>query len=137
MHGLDLLRSGATFGQEWFQSGRNRDEQSEDIAQGNVVRRLNAVGAVLSPASVSYADLMLVIKPVLIELGPGGVDDPTPEAAPNGRQVRLVGLAVRAGEGSQQMWIGTNEAIPDIEDGLDLRSKQVTGAAQGRSVILG
>ena len=68
-------------------------EQGEDVAQRNVVGSLDAVGAILAPAGVSYADLVLVVKPSLVELGPGGVEDPAAEPA-HGVQASVVGLAV-------------------------------------------
>ena len=97
---------------------------------GMVVGSLDAVGAILAPAGVSYADLVLVVKPSLVELGPGGVEDPAAEPAPHGVQVPLVGLAVGATEGRPAGEVGTYEAIPHIEDGLDLGSQHVARAAQ-------
>ena len=70
MHGLNLIRGGPTVGQKWLEGGRNRDEQGEDVAQGDMVGSLDGVGAVLAPAGVAYADLLLVVKPGLVELGP-------------------------------------------------------------------
>ena len=34
------------------------------------------------------------------------------------------------------MRVGADEAVPDVEDGLDLRSEQVSGTAQRGEVIL-
>ena len=53
VHGLNLIRSGPTVGQKWLEGGRNRDEQGEDVSQGDMVGSLDGVGAVLAPAGVA------------------------------------------------------------------------------------
>jgi hypothetical protein len=45
-----------------------------------------------------------------LKLGTGGVEDPAAKPAPHGGQIPLVGLAVRTGEGGQQVRVGTDEA---------------------------
>src|SRR5215216_2015358 len=95
-----------------------------------MVGSLDAVRAVLAAARVAYPDLVLVVKPSLVELGPGGVENPAAEPPPHGGQICLVGLAVRGREGGQQMGICPHKAVPDVENGLDLGSEQVAGASQ-------
>src|SRR4029453_8921677 len=107
----------------------------EHVAQRDVVGGAGAVGAVLAGAVVAQADLVLVVEAGLVVVGGGGVEDPAPEAAPHGRQVGGVGLPVGAGEGGQEVGVGADEAVPDVEDLLDLRGQQVGGAAQGGQVV--
>ena len=45
---------------------------------------LYAVGAVLAPARVAYADLVLIVEPLLIKFGPRGVENPLAEPAAYG-----------------------------------------------------
>jgi hypothetical protein len=84
-----------------------------------VVGGVGAVGAVLAGAVVAQADLVLVVEPGLVVVGPGGVQDPAAEALADRGQVGLVGLAVGAAEGGQQVRVGADEAIPDVQDLLD------------------
>jgi hypothetical protein len=77
---------------------------------------------------VAHADLVLVVEPSLVVVGAGGVQDPAAEATPDGGQVGLVGLAVGAGEGGQQVGVGADEPVPDVEDLLDPGGEQVAGA---------
>ena len=85
---------------------------------------------------MAQADLVLVIEPGLVVVGCGGVQDPLAEAAPDRGQVALVGLAVGVAEGGQQVGIGGDEAVPDVEDLLDPGGQQGAGAAQGSQVVL-
>ena len=91
MHSLHLIGRGPTVSQKWLQGGRNRYEQGKDVVQRNMVGGLDAVRAVLAAAGVTYADLVLVVKPSLVELGPGGVENPAAEPPPHGGQICLVG----------------------------------------------
>lgn len=84
MHGFDLILARPAVSQEWLQGGRDRDEEGEDIAQRDVVCRPYAVGAVLASARVAYADLMLIVQPGLVELGPRSVENPLAEATSHG-----------------------------------------------------
>jgi hypothetical protein len=77
-----------------------------------VVGGVGPVGLVLlAPAGVAQADLVLVVEPGLVEGGPGGVQDPAAEAAPDRGQVVLVGLALGVAEGGRQVGVGAYEAF--------------------------
>src|SRR4029450_10078246 len=101
-----------------------------------MVGGLDAVGAVLANAGVAQADFMLVVQPCLVELGAGGVENPAAKPTPHGGQVLLVGLAVGSGECGEQVGVGADEAVPDVEDGIDLGRQYVTGATKRAQIIL-
>jgi hypothetical protein len=84
MHGLDLFWRRSALSEKRLQCGRDRDQQRKDIAQRDLVGGLYAVGAILAPPSVAYADLVLVVEPGLIELGASGVENPAAKAASYG-----------------------------------------------------
>jgi hypothetical protein len=45
-------------------------------------------------------------------------------------------LGIQPGERGQQVWVGTDEAVPDVEYVLDSGSQQVTGPAQRNQVFV-
>src|SRR5215213_821140 len=136
VHGLDLLRSGPALGQERPQGGGDRHQQGENMAQRDVVGGVGPVGPVLLGAGVPQAALVLVVEPGLVVGGPGGIEDPLSEAAPHGGQVVLVGLALGVAEGGQQVRVGPDEPVPDVQDLLDLGGEHRAGAAQGGQVVV-
>src|SRR5690606_8941770 len=108
----------------------------EEIAKRDDRARAHAVGPVLLRAVVPEADLVLVVEPGLVVLGPRGVDDPSPETPPHPREVVADRLAVGAGERRQQVRRRAHEAIPDVEDALDARLDDRQRLAQRVDVVL-
>jgi hypothetical protein len=84
MHCLDVVGCRAALRQERLQRGRDRYQQRENVTQWDLIGRLYAVGPVLTAPGMAYADLMLIVKPGLIELSAGVVENPTAEPASYG-----------------------------------------------------
>lgn len=106
VHLLNLVGGMSLLREEGFQRERDREDECEEVPKRHVIRRGCAVGAVFLCAVVTEADLVLIVKPLLVVLGPGRVEDPLAEPLADGAQVVTERLAVAfAGERCQQMWI--------------------------------
>ena len=74
---------------------------------------------------------MLVVEPPLVVLGARGVEDPLAEALAHAAEVVAERLAIAlAGERRQQMRLPADEAVPDVEDLLDLVLHHLVRQAQ-------
>lgn len=62
------------------------------------------------------------------------VADPAAEPTADGGEVVAVRLAIGSAERRDQVGVGTDEAVPDVEDRLGLRRQDLTGPAQRRGV---
>ena len=124
-------------GQERPQREGDRKDQGEEVAERDDVGRGGAIGAVLLRPVVAQRDLVLVVEPALVVLGPGGVEDPLAEPLPHRAQVVPEGLAVGSrGEGGQQVRMEPDEAVPDVEDRLDLVLQDAERRPQRPDVVL-
>src|SRR5438105_2541644 len=86
---------------------------------------------------MAQPDLVLVIEPGLVVVGPGRVENPLPKAFAHSRQVISIWLAGRlVAEKSDQERMRGDEAIPDIEDILHLVFQNIVRLAQGLAIFV-
>src|SRR5579883_1578152 len=103
----------------------------------NVRRRLNALGPVLAGTMMAPADLVGPGKPRRVILGPAGVENPLAKALAHGIEIsadRLAGPGVA--EISQKMRRRADEAVPNIENGLDLILDDIVGLPERRDIVV-
>ncbi len=98
--------------------------------------RRHAVGPVLLRARVAQADLVLVIEPGAVVAGRARIADPLAEARAHAAQVVRVGLTVSAAEVVHEVGVRADEAVPDVEHGLDLVVEHLSCHAQVAEVIV-
>ena len=55
-------------------------DESDDVAIGNVIRRLDTIGDILLHCGVSQRDLLLIVQPVLIVGSKTSVENPLAKA---------------------------------------------------------
>ena len=121
VHLLDVLGRVSLLREERLERERHREDQKEQVAERHDPGRCCTVRAVFLRAVVAEADLVLVVEPRLIVLGPGRIEDPLAEASADSAEVVTERLAVvLAGERREQVRGRADEPVPDIEDGLDL-----------------
>src|SRR5215216_1292322 len=99
---------------------------------------LGPVGLVLLGGGVSEGDLVVVVEPLLVVGAPAGVEDPLAKPLAHARQVlgvRLPSLGV--GEVVDQVRVVPHEAVPQVQDLLDLTLEYVARHPQVPFVLLG
>lgn len=64
VHGIGVLNPA---GDEIPAGGQDDRGESEQVAQGNVIRSIRVVGEILPGPRVAQPDLVLVVQPVLVE----------------------------------------------------------------------
>src|SRR3712207_1518912 len=85
-----------------------------------------SVGLVLFVARVAQGNLLLVVEPLLVVGAPAGVQDPLLEALAYPFEVPGVRFSTRAGEVADQVRVRPDEAIPEVQDLVDLILQDVT-----------
>src|SRR5919112_1641155 len=70
------------------------------------------------------------VSSALVVWSPAGVQDPPLEALAHPFEVLCVGISARAGEVADQVRVRPDEAIPEIQDVVDLIFQDVTRQAQ-------
>jgi hypothetical protein len=98
-------------------------------------RSVDVVGLVLL-VEVPAPDLVRVVEPALIELGAAGIQDPLSESLTYTGEI----LAVRPfgrREIPQEEVMAADEAVPDVEQLVDVRGEDLFGSAEGSRVLFG
>jgi hypothetical protein len=109
----------------------HRKNERKEIAKRHDIGRGGAVGRVLFRSVVTQADLVLVVEPALVVFSAGGGEDPLTKAPAHGAEVITERLTVGfACEGGEEMGLASDEAVPNVEDGLDLVVDDVVREAQ-------
>ncbi|HSW65083.1 MAG TPA: hypothetical protein VLH56_17515 [Dissulfurispiraceae bacterium] len=137
VHFLDVLGGVSLLLEEGLERKRHGKDQQEQIPEGHDFGRGRAVGAVLLRAMVAKANLVVVVKPLLVVLRSGRVEDSLAEALADCAQVVTERLAVApAGERREQVGVRSDEPVPDIEDRLYLVLQHLMGEAQVLDVLI-
>jgi hypothetical protein len=75
---------------------------------------------------VAQGDLLLVVEPLLVVGVLASVQDPLLEALAHPFEIPGVRFSARAGEVADQVGVRPNEAIPEVQDFVDLILQDVT-----------
>src|SRR6476619_2088365 len=122
IHLLNVL-SGVTFlsKKRLERKGHRKDEREEITKRDDFSGCSRIVRTVLLGAMMPQADLVLIVEPFLVVFRTGRVENPLAEPLAHAAQIITERLAVAlAQEGLEQMGLGSDEPIPDVEDRLDL-----------------
>jgi hypothetical protein len=121
IHLFYLVRDVAFLGQKRLDGCCNWADEGNQISLSGIRNRLNAVRLILLAPMVPQADLVLVVKPVLIVGAVAGIQDPLTKALTDRVQISSVRLAIRSGEVVYQMRVRAHEAVPQVQPRSDGR----------------
>lgn len=135
-HLLDIFRAMSLLRKEGLESRRDGEMKSCEVAEVNNRNALHSVRTVLADGVVPTSDLELVIQPVLIVVAFRCVEYPLTKAFSNGSEIVAEGLSrLSVAEVLHELRGGANEAVPDVENIVNLVGKNVTGHLESLDVL--
>ncbi len=120
VHPVDFLLAVPFVFQKGSNRGCDRVDERDHVAQGNDRGRFHAISLVLLCPMVAKCNFVLVVQPRLVVVPLAGVANPLPEPLANPFQIASDRLSVGTGEVCQQVRVRSDEAVPEVEDVLDL-----------------
>ncbi len=137
VHLVHLLGAVPLLGKEGLESGRDGVNKGGQVAITHVIDGVHPIRAILARPGMAQPDLVLVIEPGLVVVGPSCIENPLSKTFADGRQVVSIRLASRlVAEKIDQERMRGDEAIPDIEDGLHLVLQDIVGQTQGLAIFV-
>src|SRR5215212_8667282 len=137
VHLVYLIGAVPPVGQERLDGGRDRVDESENVAQRDAIGRLvSPVGLVLFVPGVAQRYLMLVVEPLLVVRAPASVEDPLSEPPPHAPEILRIRLRFGVREVLQEVRMICDETVPYVEDVLDLVLEHIPRHPQVLLVLL-
>src|SRR4029077_9475621 len=111
--------------------------ESNEIAQWNVRRRMTIVGLVFLLRGVAKANLLLIIQPRLVMRPGGHVYDPLDKAPLHTRLVFVVWIAIGTHEPFRKVRLGPDDCAPGIHHGFGLGPKKLNVFSEQPLILTG